>query len=225
MGKSVMNGAIATFIPSLTPCCRACEITRVVRGPGENPADNPKTIPVVRKKSITAFFSSSHGQSPLKGNVLIISLGYSRTDSITPSRQHRADNPSLFLRSETIENQFLLTDCFRAGYPEPIKTSVSKGILLGKGTGFPTNLLNERNDEMENELSRRDVIAGVGAAATLGVLSHFLTSEALAAEPKEAGSPPFVHMLPPLPYPEDALEPVIDKETVKIHHDMISGLT
>jgi Fe-Mn family superoxide dismutase len=25
-------------------------------------------------------------------------------------------------------------------------------------------------------------------------------------------------MLPPLPYPEDALEPVIDKETVKIHH-------
>ena len=76
---------------------------------------------------------------------------------------------------------------------------------------------------MENELSRRDVIAGVGAAATLGVLSHFLTSEALAAEPKEAGSTPFVHKLPPLPYPEDALEPVIDKETVKIHHDMHFG--
>ena len=76
---------------------------------------------------------------------------------------------------------------------------------------------------MENELSRRDVIAGVGAAATLGVLSRFLTSEALAAEPKEAGSPPFVHKLPPLPYPEDALEPVIDKETVKIHHDMHFG--
>ncbi|MGC8602968.1 MAG: superoxide dismutase [Desulfomonilaceae bacterium] len=25
--------------------------------------------------------------------------------------------------------------------------------------------------------------------------------------------------MPPLPYPEDALEPVIDKETVRIHHD------
>jgi len=95
--------------------------------------------------------------------------------------------------------------------------------LFRKDTGFPTNLFKERNDEMENELSRRDVIAGVGAAATLGVLSHFLTSEALAAEPKEAGSTPFVHKLPPLPYPEDALEPVIDKETVKIHHDMHFG--
>ena len=27
------------------------------------------------------------------------------------------------------------------------------------------------------------------------------------------------HVLPPLPYPYDALEPVIDAETVKIHHD------
>jgi hypothetical protein len=43
----------------------------------------------------------------------------------------------------------------------------------------------ERNDEMENELSRRDVIAGVGAAAAGE--SH-PASEALAAEPK-AGSP------------------------------------
>jgi superoxide dismutase, Fe-Mn family len=27
-----------------------------------------------------------------------------------------------------------------------------------------------------------------------------------------------MHKLPPLPYPEDALEPIIDKETVKIHY-------
>ncbi len=73
---------------------------------------------------------------------------------------------------------------------------------------------------MQNELSRREVITGVGAAATVGFLSSFLTSEALAADPKEAGAPPFIHKLPPLPYPEDALEPIIDKETVKIHHDM-----
>ncbi len=72
---------------------------------------------------------------------------------------------------------------------------------------------------MENELSRREIMKGVGAAATVGVLSQFLSSEALAANPKEGGAPPFIHKLPPLPYPDDALEPVIDKETVKIHHN------
>jgi Fe-Mn family superoxide dismutase len=72
---------------------------------------------------------------------------------------------------------------------------------------------------MKNELSRRDLITGVGAAATVGFLSHFLTSEGLAAEQTKGGAPPYIHKLPPLPYPEDALEPVIDKETVKIHHD------
>lgn len=33
------------------------------------------------------------------------------------------------------------------------------------------------------------------------------------------GNQTFAHGLPPLPYPPDALEPVIDKETVTIHHD------
>jgi len=71
---------------------------------------------------------------------------------------------------------------------------------------------------MENEFSRREMIVGTGAAATLGFLSSLLGSEALAAEDKAAAAP-FIHKLPPLPYPYEALEPVIDKETVKIHHD------
>jgi len=120
----------------------------------------------------------------------------------------------------TTEGRFLLTDRFRAGYPETDKAGASRGLLFGKDAGFPTNLLRERNNGMENELSRREVIRGVGAAATVGVLSSLLSSEALAADPKGGGGPPFVHKLPPLPYAEDALEPVIDKETVKIHHDM-----
>ena len=69
---------------------------------------------------------------------------------------------------------------------------------------------------MENGISRREVIMGAGAAATVGMISHFLGSEAFAQHPKEPGV--FVHKLPPLPYPEDALEPVIDKQTVNIHY-------
>jgi len=71
---------------------------------------------------------------------------------------------------------------------------------------------------MGNEFSRREVIAGAGVAATLGVISSFIGSPAFAAQGKEA-SQVFTHKLPPLPYPPDALEPVIDKETVTIHHD------
>ena len=69
---------------------------------------------------------------------------------------------------------------------------------------------------MENGISRREVIMGAGAAATVGVISRFLGSEAFAQPPKEAGV--FMHKMPPLPYPEDALEPVIDKQTVNIHY-------
>jgi Fe-Mn family superoxide dismutase len=71
---------------------------------------------------------------------------------------------------------------------------------------------------MGNEFSRREVIAGAGVAATIGVISSVIGSPAFAATGKEA-SQVFTHGLPPLPYPPEALEPVIDKETVTIHHD------
>lgn len=72
---------------------------------------------------------------------------------------------------------------------------------------------------MSNEFSRREMIYAAGTLAAGGMLSHLLASEAV-AQHKGPGGPPFVHELPPLPYPEDALEPVIDKETVKLHHNM-----
>jgi len=76
----------------------------------------------------------------------------------------------------------------------------------------------ERKDVVGDEISRRELIVGVGAATAVGALASFLTSEALASPPGKEGGP-FVHPLPPLPYPADALEPVIDKKTVEIHHD------
>jgi superoxide dismutase, Fe-Mn family len=71
---------------------------------------------------------------------------------------------------------------------------------------------------VDNELTRREAMAVAGAVATVGMISAVLGPEAMAQPPKEGG-PAFVHKLPPLPYPENALEPVIDKETVKIHYE------
>jgi superoxide dismutase, Fe-Mn family len=75
----------------------------------------------------------------------------------------------------------------------------------------------EMGDHM-SDLSRRELMFGVGAVATLGMISTVLQNEATAQGDQKAPGT-FTHALPPLPYPEDALEPVIDKETVKIHHD------
>ncbi len=41
-----------------------------------------------------------------------------------------------------------------------------------------------------------------------------------ATSPKEGH---VAHVLPPLPYPADALEPYIDKMTMEIHHDKHHG--
>ncbi|MGC8658466.1 MAG: superoxide dismutase [Desulfomonilaceae bacterium] len=67
-------------------------------------------------------------------------------------------------------------------------------------------------------MSRREILAGVGALGTLGALSTVLSTEAMASSHHDHH--PFNLLeLPPLPYPADALEPVIDKKTVEIHHD------
>lgn len=70
---------------------------------------------------------------------------------------------------------------------------------------------------MTDEITRRDVIAGASALGALGILSTVLPSEAIASSPTDRKLVNLLE-LPALPYPEDALEPVIDKETVKIHH-------
>lgn len=72
--------------------------------------------------------------------------------------------------------------------------------------------------------SRREVITTLGAAAaTAGWLLNQAQAQEPAA-PAEAmpvppGAAPVPYTLPPLPYPADALEPHIDGETIRIHHD------
>ena len=69
---------------------------------------------------------------------------------------------------------------------------------------------------MNDHLSRRDILGGVGAAATAGILASILPNEAFAAAPVQGEFS--LLKLPALPYAENALEPFIDKETVQLHH-------
>lgn len=65
--------------------------------------------------------------------------------------------------------------------------------------------------------SRRDFLKIAGAATiAAGVTREVFTSTA-EAETKPSGALT-KHVLPDLPYPYDALEPVIDRETMELHH-------
>ncbi len=68
-------------------------------------------------------------------------------------------------------------------------------------------------------MNRRDLLTGAGPLAAAGWLGlSALVAEAQEKE-KEMGEPaPYV--LPPLPYPYEALEPTIDAQTMKLHHDI-----
>lgn len=70
---------------------------------------------------------------------------------------------------------------------------------------------------MVSDITRRDALAGVGVGAAFGIFSTMMPKEAFASS-KTEGMAVDLLKLPPLPYPEDALEPIIDRETVKIHH-------
>ena len=79
---------------------------------------------------------------------------------------------------------------------------------------------------MTNEINRRDALGGMAALGALGLAS----TSALGAQPKLRPAPvsPAAlgydsqtqeYVLPPLPYAYDALEPLIDEQTMRIHHD------
>ncbi|HUA37093.1 MAG TPA: superoxide dismutase [Candidatus Sulfopaludibacter sp.] len=67
-------------------------------------------------------------------------------------------------------------------------------------------------------MTRRQAIkTGALASAVLATLPSAIAQSSSAHPAASATSGPF--MLPPLPYPYDALEPYIDARTMEIHHD------
>jgi len=73
---------------------------------------------------------------------------------------------------------------------------------------------------MDNTLTRRQIMKGLGLT-TLALGLDSFSSSAMAQTKKggEAKGGSGLYELPPLPYAANALEPYIDKKTVKLHHD------
>jgi len=73
---------------------------------------------------------------------------------------------------------------------------------------------------MENRFTRREMMKGAGVAAlALGLGSVYGTAQGSVTKGTDPAREMGECKLPPLPYPYDALEPYIDKETLTIHHD------
>jgi Fe-Mn family superoxide dismutase len=71
-----------------------------------------------------------------------------------------------------------------------------------------------------NEITRREAIGALGAAAIAGGWLGLTGRDAMAQEEKvHVERPPAPYELPPLPYAYDALEPHIDEQTMRLHHD------
>lgn len=80
------------------------------------------------------------------------------------------------------------------------------------------------NKQDVSELSRRNWIKGVGAGAVVLGMSSVLKAEgaagAVTPAASEIGFDDGAFVLPPLPYAYDALEPHIDEQTMRLHHDI-----
>jgi len=73
---------------------------------------------------------------------------------------------------------------------------------------------------VENLFTRREMIKGVGVTTLgMGFASFAPSVWAQSEEENIPAHPPGEYILPPLPYDYDALEPYIDKKTLKLHHD------
>ena len=73
---------------------------------------------------------------------------------------------------------------------------------------------------MKPSITRRDMIKGLGAATmAVGLAGFGNTAHGASSRQGAPGAAPGGCVLPPLPYPYDALEPYIDKRTLTIHHD------
>jgi Fe-Mn family superoxide dismutase len=74
-------------------------------------------------------------------------------------------------------------------------------------------------------MERRDALAMIGSAAT-GMLVNGMTKTAFAQGAAADGTMPGwdaatgEYILPPLPYAYNALEPAIDEQTMRLHHDL-----
>lgn len=79
-------------------------------------------------------------------------------------------------------------------------------------------------NEMVPEMSRRNMLKGLGAGAAVLGMGSMLRAETTDGSDdlaeSEIGFKDGDYVLPPLPYAYDALEPFIDEQTMRLHHDI-----
>lgn len=81
-------------------------------------------------------------------------------------------------------------------------------------------------DQNVSDISRRDWLKGIGAGAAVLGMGGILRAETAAGSAGGAVPESMVgfrdgaYVLPPLPYAYDALEPHIDEQTMRLHHDI-----
>src|SRR5947207_9443902 len=75
----------------------------------------------------------------------------------------------------------------------------------------------------DNISSRNQAAALAREAAQYDFFHPASESPALISSSETPGGPIMAHQLPPLPYDYSALEPYIDTQTMKLHHDMHHG--
>lgn len=68
--------------------------------------------------------------------------------------------------------------------------------------------------------TRRAFLGGLAASGGLALLPTQFGLSTAAAFDDKGGGPPQQYELPPLPYDYKALEPHIDEQTMRVHHDM-----
>lgn len=74
-------------------------------------------------------------------------------------------------------------------------------------------------DESEPDSTRRSLLQGIGVTASIATLGTMSTGAVTAAESTASASDQRTYTLPPLPYDYDALEPHIDAQIMRLHHD------
>ena len=79
-------------------------------------------------------------------------------------------------------------------------------------------------DDRVPEMSRRNMLKGLGAGAAILGMGSMLRADTDASSDgpaeSEIGFRDGNYVLPPLPYAYDALEPYIDEQTMRLHHDV-----
>lgn len=70
-----------------------------------------------------------------------------------------------------------------------------------------------------SQCTRREMLGTLGTLAAAGGWIGLTAAESLASPHEESAGGPRQYTLPPLPYDYDALEPHIDAQTMRLHHD------